>query len=160
MLPLDALTFPGCFGVPARRAHMTTDYLSKAKILIVDDEPANVRLLERVLAMAGCHQVRSTMDPRQALPLFLEQGPDLVLLDLNMPYLNGFSVLEQLKAAIPLDDYLPILILTADITVETKRKALTSGAKDFLTKPLDHAEVILRIQNLIENRFLRLGMRR
>jgi signal transduction histidine kinase len=83
-----------------------------------------------------------------------------VLLDLNMPYLNGFSVLEQLKAAIPLDDYLPILILTADITVETKRKALTSGAKDFLTKPLDHAEVILRIQNLIENRFLRLSMQR
>ena len=139
---------------------MTTDYLSKAKILIVDDEPANVRLLERILALAGCHQVRTTTDSRQALALFLEAEPDLVLLDLNMPHMNGFSVLEQLKAAIPLEDYLPILILTADITVETKRKALTSGAKDFLTKPLDHAEVILRIQNLVENRFLRHSMQR
>jgi len=139
---------------------MTNDYLSKAKVLIVDDEPANVRLLERILALAGCHQVRCTTDPRQALPLFLEVEPDIVLLDLNMPYLNGFTVLEQLKAAISLEDYLPILILTADITVETKRKALTSGAKDFLTKPLDHAEVVLRIQNLIENRFLRQSMQR
>ncbi len=139
---------------------MTIDYLSQAKVLIVDDEPANVRLLERILAMSGCHQVRSTTDPRQALALFLEAEPDIVLLDLNMPHLNGFCVLEQLKAAIPLDDYLPILILTADITVETKRKALTTGAKDFLTKPLDHAEVILRIRNLIENRFLRLSMQR
>ena len=139
---------------------MTNDYLSKAKVLIVDDEPANVRLLERILALAGCHHVRCTTDPRQALALFLEVEPDIVLLDLNMPHLNGFAVLEQLKAAIALDDYLPILILTADITVETKRKALTSGAKDFLTKPLDHTEVILRIQNLIENRFLRQSMQR
>jgi signal transduction histidine kinase len=139
---------------------MTNDYLSKAKVLIVDDEPANVRLLERILAMSGCHQVRCTTDSRKALPFFLEFEPDIVLLDLNMPHLNGFAVLEQLKAAIAPDDYLPILILTADITVETKRKALTSGAKDFLTKPLDHAEVILRIQNLIENRFLRQSMQR
>lgn len=139
---------------------MTHDYLSNAKVLIVDDEPANVRLLERILALAGCHHVRCTTDSRQALALFLESEPDIVLLDLNMPHMNGFAVLEQLKAAIPLDDYLPILILTADITVETKRKALTSGAKDFLTKPLDHTEVVLRIQNLVENRFLRMSMQR
>ena len=139
---------------------MTTDYLSKAKVLIVDDEPANVRLLERILALAGCTDVRCTTDSRRALPLFLESEPDIVLLDLNMPHLNGFGVLEQLKAAISPEDYLPILILTADITVETKRQALTSGAMDFLTKPLDHAEVVLRIQNLIENRFLRLSLQR
>jgi signal transduction histidine kinase len=139
---------------------MTTEYLSKAKVLIVDDEPANVRLLERILGIAGCTRVRTTTDPRQALPLFLEAEPDIVLLDLNMPHLNGFAVLEQLKAAITPEDYLPILILTADITVETRRHALTAGAKDFLTKPLDHAEVILRIQNLVENRFLHLSMQR
>lgn len=139
---------------------MTTDYLSQAKVLIVDDEPANVRLLERILALAGCHQVRSTIDSRQALPLFLECEPDIVLLDLNMPYFNGFAVLEHLKSAIAPEEYLPILILTADITIETKRRALAGGAKDFLTKPLDHAEVILRIQNLVENRFLRLSMQR
>src|SRR5882757_5789308 len=139
---------------------MPTDYLSLAKILIVDDEPANVRLLERILAISGCNQVQTTTDSRQSLPLFLDFEPDIVLLDLNMPYMNGFAVLEQLKAAISLDDYLPIVILTADITVETKRRALTSGAKDFLTKPLDHSEVVLRIQNLIENRFLQLSMQR
>jgi len=139
---------------------MTTDYLSKAKVLIVDDEPANVRLLERILGLAGCHQVRSTTDSRQALPLFLEIEPDIVLLDLNMPHFNGFAVLEQLKAAIPAEDYLPILVLTADITIETKRHALAGGAKDFLTKPLDHAEVVLRIQNLVENRCLRQSMQR
>jgi len=139
---------------------MTTEYLSKAKVLIVDDEPANVRLLERILGLAGCTKVRTTTDARQALPLFLEVEPDIVLLDLNMPHLNGFAVLEQLKAAITPEDYLPILILTADITVETRRQALTAGAKDFLTKPLDHAEVILRIQNLVENRFLHLSMQR
>ena len=137
---------------------MPTDYLSRAKILIVDDEPANVRLLERILALSGCTQVKTTTDSRQSLPLFLEFEPDLVLLDLNMPYLNGFVVLEQLKAAINPEEYLPILILTADITIETKRRALAGGAKDFLTKPLDHSEVVLRIKNLIENRFLRLEM--
>ncbi len=139
---------------------MPTDYLSQAKVLIVDDEPANVRLLERILGISGCNGVRTTTDSRQALPLFLEFEPDIVLLDLNMPYLNGFAVLEQLKAAINPDEYLPILILTAGITVETKRRALTGGAKDFLTKPLDHSEVVLRIKNLIENRFLRLAMQK
>ena len=138
---------------------MTTDYLSEAKVLIVDDEPANVRLLERILALAGCHQVRTTTDSRLARPLFNEIHPDIVLLDLNMPHFNGFAVLEQLKAEIPPDDYLPIVILTADITIETKRQALAGGAKDFLTKPLDHAEVVLRIRNLVENRFLRESMR-
>lgn len=139
---------------------MPIDYLSQAKILIIDDEPANVRLLERILALSGCNRVRTTTDSRQSLPLFLDFEPDLVLLDLNMPYLNGFTVLEQLRAAINPEEYLPILILTADITVETKRRALAGGAKDFLTKPLDHSEVVLRIKNLIENRFLRAEMQR
>ncbi len=137
---------------------MTTDYLNQARVLIVDDEPANVRLLERILGLAGCRQVRSTTDSRQTLPLFLDFQPDVVLLDLNMPHFNGFAVLGQLRAEIPVDDYLPILVLTADITIETKRQALAGGAKDFLTKPLDHAEVVLRIRNLVENRFLRQSM--
>jgi signal transduction histidine kinase len=139
---------------------MSTDYLSQAKVLIIDDEPANVRLLERILALSGCTQVVTTTDSRQSLPLFLDFEPDIVLLDLNMPHLNGFAVLEQLKAAIHDEDYLPVLILTADITIETKRRALAGGAKDFLTKPLDHSEVVLRIKNLIENRFLRRAMQR
>ena len=137
---------------------MSTDYLSQAKVLIIDDEPANVRLLERILALSGCTQVLTTTDSRHSLALFLDFEPDIVLLDLNMPHLNGFAVLEQLKAAIHAEDYLPVLILTADISIETKRRALAGGAKDFLTKPLDHSEVVLRIKNLIENRFLRQAM--
>jgi signal transduction histidine kinase len=134
--------------------------LSKAKVLIVDDEPSNVRLLERILEMFGGTHVRSTTDPREALPIFLEFEPDLVLLDLHMPYIDGFEVIEQLKTVSAPDDYRPILVLTADITMETKRKALASGAKDFVTKPLDHFEVVLRMKNLIENRFLHLELQK
>lgn len=139
---------------------MPTEYLSQAKVLLVDDEPANVRLLERILMISGCLKLQATTDSRQALPMFLEFEPDIVLLDLNMPYLNGFAVLDQLRQATSSDDYLPILILTADITVETKRRALAGGANDFLTKPLDQSEVVLRMKNLIENRFLRQAMQR
>jgi signal transduction histidine kinase len=139
---------------------MSTDYLSQAKFLIVDDEPANVRLLERILNLSGCDRIQCITDSREALPAFLEFEPDIVLLDLNMPYLNGFAILDQIKAAIGEDEYLPILMLTADVTAETRRRSLAGGAKDFLTKPLDQSEVILRIRNLLENRFLRLELQR
>ena len=139
---------------------MSNTIFHQARILVVDDEPSNVRLLERILDLQGVKEVRTTTDPREALSLFIEQEPDLVLLDLNMPHLDGFAVLAQLNAAIPPDHYLPILVLTADITAETRRRALSAGAKDFLTKPLDNSEVVLRIKNLIENRFLNLEMQR
>jgi signal transduction histidine kinase len=139
---------------------MSNSIFHQANILVIDDEPSNVRLLERILDLQGAKEVRSTTDPREALALFIESEPDLVLLDLNMPHLDGFAVLAQLNAAIPAHDYLPVVILTADITAETRRRALTAGAKDFLTKPLDNSEVVLRIRNLIENRFLNLEMQR
>ncbi len=139
---------------------MPKDYLSQAKILIVDDEPSNVRLLERILEISGCTQVRGITDSRQALPLYFEFEPDIVLLDLNMPHLDGFAIMRQLAAAVPTEDYVPVLVLTADITTETKRRALAGGARDFVTKPLDHTEVLLRIKNLLENRFLHLEMQR
>ncbi len=125
-----------------------------ARILIVDDESANVRLLERVLEREGYTNLKSTTDARQALPLYTEFRPDLVLLDLAMPYLDGFQVLERIKPSISSQTFLPILVLTADITMETKRRALESGAKDFLTKPFDRVEVLLRIKNLLETRLL------
>src|SRR5258708_6454411 len=137
---------------------MSPSILSKAKILIVDDEPSNVRLLERILELYGALEVRSTTDSRKALTCLLEFEPDLVLIDLNMPHLDGFAVMAQIQAAMPAESYLPIVVLTADITTETKRKALSAGAHDFLTKPLDNSEVILRIKNLLENRFLHLEM--
>ncbi len=128
--------------------------IKNASILIVDDQPANLRLLERLLEQDGYTQVTTTTDSREVLALFAERKPDLILLDLVMPHLDGFGVMEQLRPVISAEEYLPILILTADITPETKRRALASGAKDFLTKPIDAVEVLLRIRNLLETRFL------
>jgi len=128
--------------------------LATARILIVDDEPANVRLLERILEHAGYQNLVSTLDPRQVLPLFTEAQPDLILLDVHMPHLDGFAVLRQLEPRIAAAGYLPILILTSDVAAETKQRALTMGAKDFLTKPFEQTEVLLRIHNLLLTRFL------
>lgn len=128
--------------------------LQNAKILIIDDEPANVRLLERILQQEGFVSLESATDPRQALPLYTEFQPDLILLDLHMPHLDGFAVMNQLRPRIREGEYLPILVLTADVATDTKLQALSTGASDFLTKPLDHAEVRLRIRNLLQTRFL------
>lgn len=139
---------------------MSNPTLHNARVLIVDDEPSNVRLLERILEMFGTASVKSTTDSRRALPLFLEFQPDIVLLDLHMPHLDGFAVIEQIKTAIPEGDYLPILVLTADVTVATKHRVLEAGAKDIVMKPLDHFEVVLRVKNLIENRILHLELQK
>ncbi len=128
--------------------------LKDAAILVVDDEGSNVLLLKRLLTQAGYTNVRSTTDPRQVLSLYSAAPPDLILLDLHMPHLDGFAVMEALAPQIPAGTYLPILVLTADITPEAKRRALAIGAKDFLTKPFDHTEVLLRIRNLLETRYL------
>jgi two-component system NtrC family sensor kinase len=133
---------------------MHEDTLKRARILIADDQPANVHLLERVLNSAGDTHIASTTDPCQILPLFSEFRPDLLLLDLLMPQLDGFTVMQQLQPLVSEGPYFPILVLTADVTPETRRRALAAGARDFLTKPLDRTEVLLRIQNLLETRFL------
>ncbi len=137
---------------------MSTSKLPPAKILVVDDEPSNVRLLERILDLFGGLQYRSTTDPREAIPLFAEFQPDMVLTDLHMPHLDGYQLMEQLRQLIPDDSFLPIVVLTADITAETRRRSLAAGASDFITKPLDATEVQLRIRNLLENRFLNLRL--
>ena len=123
-----------------------------ARILIVDDEPANVRLLERILARDGFGSIETTRDPRHFLALYAAFRPDIVLLDLHMPGLDGFAVMEQLKSRVGPNDFVPILVLTADATPETRQRALSAGAKDFLTKPVDPTEVVLRIRNLLETR--------
>ena len=133
---------------------MHEDTLKRARILIADDQPANVHLLERLLNSAGYTHIASTTDPCQVLPLFGEFRPDLLLLDLLMPSLDGFAVMQQLQPLVSQGAYFPILVLTADVTQETRRRALAAGARDFLTKPLDRTEVLLRIQNLLETRFL------
>ena len=139
---------------------MQTPRRTDARILVVDDERVNVVLLERILEQDGYTNVRSTTDAYEAANLYDEYEPDLVLLDLHMPGLDGFAVMELLEQRISSDMFLPILILTADIRPEIKRRALSAGAKDFVTKPFDRTEVLLRIQNLLETRFLHLRYHR
>ena len=128
--------------------------LTTSRILIVDDQPSNVMLLEGILQEEDFTSYRSLTDSREVLPTFIDYLPDLILLDLQMPYLDGFAVMKQLQACITPGDFLPILVLTADITPEAKRRALTEGALDFLTKPFDATEVLLRIKNLLQTRLL------
>lgn len=125
-----------------------------AKILIVDDQDFNVAVLENLLEREGYRNLRSTTDSRQVIELYTSFHPDLILLDLMMPHYDGFTIMEQLQAQLPAGEYFPILVLTADITAEAKQRALASGAKDFLTKPLDMMEVALRVRNLLETRLL------
>jgi putative two-component system response regulator len=133
--------------------------LKGARILIVDDEEANVLLLERLLGQAGYTNLTSTTDSSAVLPLCAGNPPDLVLLDLHMPSPDGFEVMELLAPWIE-ERWLPILVLTADITPEAKQRALSSGARDFLTKPFDRIEVLLRIKNLLDVRFLQLELQK
>ncbi len=128
--------------------------LKKSNILIVDDKMENIEVLQGLLEVRGYENVKATTDPRQVAGLFQAFQPDILLLDLMMPHLNGYQVMEQLKELIPPDTYFPILMLTADVAEETKRRALAQGAKDFLTKPFDLIEVELRIRNLLETRYL------
>ncbi len=137
---------------------MLRSVIGKSKILIVDDEQANVRLLERILELMGATRIESTTDSREAMARFLEFRPDLVLLDLHMPNVTGFEIMEQIKALSVGEHQTPVLVLTADITAKTKHRALAAGAKDFLTKPLDQSEVLLRIRNLLEHRFLHIQL--
>lgn len=125
----------------------------QSSILIVDDNIANVELLEMMLDLAGYQNVISCTDSRQVNTLCRENRFDLLLLDIRMPYLDGFQVMEQLSQ-VTQDDYLPILVLTAQKDMETRIRALEAGAKDFVTKPFDRTEVLNRIKNMLEVRCL------
>jgi len=122
-----------------------------AKILIVDDLEANVRLLDRMLRQAGHTCVASTMDPHEVCGLHRDNRYDLILLDLEMPGMDGFQVMEGLRK-IETDGYLPILVITAQ--PDHKLRALDAGARDFISKPFDLVEVRTRIRNLLEVRLL------
>ena len=132
--------------------------LLEARLLVVDDERPNVLLLEKMLKNAGYTSVWSTTDPREVPDLYRELRPDLVLLDLMMPHLDGFGVMLRLKE-IEQDSYLPVLVLTAQPDRGTRQRALESGAKDFLGKPFDVVEALTRIRNMLEVRLLHNAMR-
>ena len=126
-----------------------------ARILIIDDQAQNVSLLRRILERAGYANIASTTNPAEALALKTEFKPDLVLLDLHFGAdKDGFQVLEELVSNPRGADHLPVLMITADDSAEVKRRALALGAKDFVGKPFDSEEVLLRIRNLLETRFL------
>ncbi len=131
-----------------------SDPILGSRILVVDDEPANVALLERLLAKAGFSQVVSTTKPEEGLASAREQEPDLVLLDLMMPAIDGFTFLKELRSTGERYKVVPVLVLTADPSSDTKKRALSVGANDFLTKPFDPVEVVLRTNNLLKIRHL------
>jgi putative two-component system response regulator len=125
-----------------------------SSILIVDDQEQNIRLLEFMLDAAGYTDVRGISDPRHALAACIDRRPDLVLLDLQMPHLGGLPLMKLLLEEFSDEVYFPILILTGDLSPQTTQQALAAGAKDFLGKPFNSAELLLRIHNLLETRAL------
>lgn len=127
---------------------MRENRFAAARILIVDDEQSNVRALDRLLRAAGYTNIVATMDPAQVQGLYRDH--DLVLLDLHMPELDGVAVLERLRADASPNTFLPVLVLTGDASRDARKRALAAGAKDFVTKPFEMDEVLLRIHNLLE----------
>jgi putative two-component system response regulator len=132
---------------------MLSSTFKNARILVIDDELNNVEILQRILSRAGFTNVEATTDSREAASLYVRQRPDLILLDLHMPHLDGIDVMDQLNE-IAEASYLPILILSADLTPEARREALSRGAKDFVAKPFMQDELLLRIRTLLETRLL------
>jgi signal transduction histidine kinase len=135
------------------------DTLRRSRILIIDDEAVNVRLLKRILEHGGFENLSSTTDSRATVALFQDVRPDLILTDWLMPHLDGDALVRRLRQLIGPDDYLPIVVLTADVTPQVKHQALTIGATDFLTKPFDALEVTLRVGNLLKARWSYLKIR-
>jgi len=129
----------------------------KAKVLVVDDQRANVLLLERMLSGAGYESVTSTLDPRTVCELHGKNRYDLIVLDLLMPGMDGFEVMEGLKH-VETNGYLPVLVITAQ--PDHKLRALRAGARDFISKPFDVAEVLTRVHNLLEVRLLHVEIQR
>lgn len=125
----------------------------QGKVLIVDDNAVNIVIVEKILRQDGFNNIYSTTDAKSVRDLYREHDFDAILLDVHMPEMNGFDVMAELQADNP-DDYLPILMLTADHTPETRHLSLSSGAKDFISKPFERVEVLFRVRNIVEVRML------
>jgi putative two-component system response regulator len=125
----------------------------KARILVVDDNQTNVALLEAVLEEEGYTNVSSTTEPREVKELYQKWRYDLVVLDIQMPHMDGLEVMDQLREVIQ-RDYLPVLVLTADTNPVTRLQALEKGAKDFIAKPVEYVEFLHRVRNMLEVRLL------
>lgn len=124
------------------------------RILAIDDEEPNVLLLRSLLEREGYTDIHTITDPPDGMRAYIDLEPDLVLLDLMMPEVDGFQLLEAFGRHDKADEFRPVLVLTADTTLQARRRALALGAKDFVSKPFDVIEVGLRISNLLETRIL------
>jgi putative two-component system response regulator len=131
-----------------------------AKIVLVDDHEDGVALLEQILRKAGYSHVFATTDSRETVGMCDELKPDLLILDLNMPPPSGYDILDQLALGPGKEKRMPILVLTADITPMAKLKALSLGARDFLTKPVEQVDLLLRVRNILETRLAFLQLER
>lgn len=129
------------------------------KILLIDDEVHCTKLMETILKQAGFEKITVSNDPRQTMELYHEVKPDLLVLDMKMPLMDGFEVMRQLTPEINPNDYFPIMVITGELDAPTKHKALAEGAKDFLNKPVDAVEVVLRIKNQLMTRALHQQLR-
>jgi putative two-component system response regulator len=134
--------------------------LRPSRILVVDDQEASALLLQAVLARAGYTAVDTLTDPTAVAAHCQADPPDLLLLDWHMPGRGGAEILDEISCLTEEPNWMPVLVLTADIAADTKRRALSLGARDFLTKPIDVPEVLLRVRNLLQTRYLRLELQR
>ena len=133
-------------------------YIKKGKILVVDDEPMNIVLLEEMLHTDEYSNVLSTGDPTRVLEICQMERPDLILLDLNMPVLSGFGVMEQLEG-LDESDRPVIMVLSAESAQSQRQRALDQGARDYVTKPFNMGELLSRVRNLVEMKLLQNHMR-
>jgi putative two-component system response regulator len=133
---------------------MSDQLVRFARFLIVDHQEAHVRALREVLSRAGATHVTATSDARRAAELFESVRPDIVLIDLMMPVRNCHDVLAEIRTMVPDGEFCPVLVLATDTDSDTKQQALAGGASDFLGKPFDAVEVMLRVRNLLQTRWL------
>lgn len=129
-----------------------------AKILVIDDEEPNLKLARQVLQLAGYGDVRILQDSRLAVDTIIRDKPDLVLLDVHMPYYDGYEILGKLSKDLSEDAFIPILMCTSDNTVEARQRALKLGANDFIVKPFEKTELLLRVKNFLRMRYLHLSV--
>lgn len=131
---------------------------SRARLLIIDDEPDQVRLMTRILQTAGYSHIEGLSDAADSLNVVRDFAPDLILLDLRMDGIDGFEVLSQLRRYLPADEFLPVLVVTSEPGRQSRERALSLGATDFLSRPFEIFDVILRVRNLLQTRFLHLEL--
>ncbi len=131
-----------------------------ATIVFVDDEPVNLTLLGRILERAGYRRLVPCPDPRAVPGLLVEHDADLLITDLHMPVMDGLELISAVRETRPQDDWFPIAVITADVSSDAEREALSRGAKDFITKPFRASQIELRVENLLRTRFLYEALRR